>query len=103
MSLFYPESEPGAPGKTNDREDRFTVRFLELSPFERIVEAVTFDTDDPAFAGEMTMTVTFVTEGRGTRVTIRFDDLPPGIRPQDNETGTASSLENLARYVASTT
>ncbi|MCC2669745.1 MAG: hypothetical protein K0Q72_2216 [Armatimonadetes bacterium] len=24
----------------------------------------------------------------GTRVTFRFNDIPPGIRPEDNETGT---------------
>jgi hypothetical protein len=27
-----------------------------------------------------------------------FEDIPPGIRPEDNEAGTRASLEKLARY-----
>jgi hypothetical protein len=32
-------------------------------------------------------------------VTIAFANIPPGIRPEDNDAGTRSSLEKLARYV----
>jgi len=32
-------------------------------------------------------------------VTIRFEHLPAGVRPEDNDAGTRSSLEKLARYV----
>jgi len=32
-------------------------------------------------------------------VTILFENIPPGIRPEDNEAGSRSSLEKLARYV----
>jgi uncharacterized protein YndB with AHSA1/START domain len=35
----------------------------------------------------------------GTEVTMRFEHIPPGIRPEDNDAGTRSSLEKLARYV----
>jgi hypothetical protein len=35
------------------------VRFVELAPPRRIVEAVNFVTTDPAFFGEMTMMATF--------------------------------------------
>jgi len=59
MSLFYPPNERAFRGKTSDREDRFNVRFVELAPPRRIVEAVHFDTTDPAFFGEMTLVVTF--------------------------------------------
>jgi uncharacterized protein YndB with AHSA1/START domain len=99
MSLSYPPSEPGAPGKTTDREDRFRSRFVELSPGVRIVEAISFDTDDPAVAGEITMVTTFKDRDGGTEVTIAFGNLPPGIRPEDNETGTRQSLEKLALLV----
>src|SRR6478672_12013797 len=58
MSLYYPESETLNRGKTSDREDRVRVRFTELSPPHRIVEVITFESDDPALAGEMTLTVT---------------------------------------------
>jgi uncharacterized protein YndB with AHSA1/START domain len=99
MSLYYPSSEPDNRGKTSDREDRFTARFVELTPPSKIVEAITFDTEDPAFSGEMTMTVTFEERDSGTEVTILFENIPLGIRPEDNDAGTRSSLAKLARYV----
>jgi uncharacterized protein YndB with AHSA1/START domain len=98
MSLFYPSSEQVYRGKTSEREDRFTARFVELTPPAKIVEAITFDSADPTFSGEMTMTVTFEDRDGGTEVTILFENLPPGIRPEDNEAGSRSSLEKLARY-----
>lgn len=99
MSLFYPSSEPAHRGKTSEREDRYTSRFVELSPPNRIVQAITFDSEDPAFSGEMTMVVTLEDGDGGTDVTILFENIPPGIRPEDNDAGTRSSLEKLARYV----
>lgn len=99
MSLYYPASEDAPRGKSAEREDRFTARFVELTPPRRIVQAITFDSDDPAFAGEMIMDVTLQPEPQGTRVTIVFENIPPGIRAEDNEAGTESSLEKLARYV----
>jgi uncharacterized protein YndB with AHSA1/START domain len=99
MSLFYPSSEPVYRGKTSEREDRFTARFVELTPPTRIVEAITFDSVDPAFSGEMTMVVTFEDRDGGTEVTILFEHIPSGIRPEDNDAGTRSSLEKLARYI----
>ncbi len=99
MSLFYPASEPASRGKTAAREDRFTARFVELTPPTRIVQAITFDSANPAFSGEMTMAVTFEERDGGTEVTIVFEHIPPGIRPEDNEAGTRSSLEKLARYI----
>ncbi|GHO85727.1 SRPBCC family protein [Dictyobacter formicarum] len=99
MSLYYPSSEKTIRGKTSEREDRYTARFVELTPPERIVEAITFDSVDPALAGEMIMVVTLEAENDGTTVSILFKDLPSGIRPEDNEVGTQSSLEKLARYV----
>jgi uncharacterized protein YndB with AHSA1/START domain len=103
MSLFYPASEQPTRGKTVEREDRYTARFVELTPPTRIVQAISFDSDDPAFAGEMTMAVTFEECGGGTEVTIAFERIPPGISPEDNDTGTRSSLEKLATYVLSRT
>jgi uncharacterized protein YndB with AHSA1/START domain len=99
MSLFYPSSEQEYRGKTSEREDRFTARFVELKPPARIVQAISFDSDDPAFSGEMTMVVTLEERDDGTEVTILFENIPLGIRPEDNDEGTRSSLEKLARYV----
>ena len=101
MSLFYAPDEQAFQGKTGDLEDRTVVRFVELTPPERIVEAVTFVSDDPAFAGEMTITITLTEVPDGTEVTMLFENLPPGLRPEDNQVGADISLGQLARYLES--
>jgi uncharacterized protein YndB with AHSA1/START domain len=97
MSLFYPADERVFRGKTSEKEDRVNVRFVDLAPPRRIVEAVTFDTTDPAFLGEMTIEVTFEAATGGTDVTFLCTNLPPGVRAEDNEAGTRLSLGQLAR------
>jgi uncharacterized protein YndB with AHSA1/START domain len=97
LSLFYPPDERSFRGKTSDREDMVNVRFLELAPPRRIVEAVNFVTTDPAFFGEMTIVVTFEEVSSGTEVTFLCKNLPPGLRAEDNEAGSRLSLEQLAR------
>ena len=99
MSLFYPSSEQVHRGKTSEREDSFTARFVELTPPVRIVQAVSFHSADPAFSGEMTFEATFEVADSGTEVTIVCTHIPSGIRPEDNEAGCRSSLEKLARYI----
>lgn len=99
MSLFHDEGVEGVEGKTEGREDRFTARFVELDPPARIVQLVDFHSPDPAFHGEMRMTVSLAVRDAGTEVRILFEDIPPGIRPADNEAGTASSLKKLARLM----
>jgi Activator of Hsp90 ATPase homolog 1-like protein len=47
------------------------------------------------------MVVTFEERDGGTEVTILFQNIPSGIRPEDNDAGTRSSLEKLDRYVSS--
>jgi uncharacterized protein YndB with AHSA1/START domain len=98
MSLFYPASETANRGKTSEREDRVRVRFVELTPPSRIVEEVTFDSDDPDFAGEMTLTVTIEPVPDGSNVTLLFENLPPGLSPEDNDLGARQSLDQLARH-----
>jgi uncharacterized protein YndB with AHSA1/START domain len=97
MSLYYPPGERAFRGKTTEREDRVTVRFVALAPPRRIVEAVTFETADPALLGEMTIEVTFEDVPGGTDVTFLCTNLPPGLRAEDNAAGTRLSLEQLAR------
>ena len=99
MSLYYPSAGKQNVGKTSAREDRFFARFIELKSPERIVEAITFDSDDPAFSGEMIMEITLKPVDTGTEVTFLFKNIPPGIRPEDNEAGTISTLEKLTRYI----
>jgi uncharacterized protein YndB with AHSA1/START domain len=97
MSLFYSPNERLFRGKTSDREDMINVRFVQLAPPRRIVEAVNFETTDAAFFGEMTIVVTFDDVPGGTEVTILCQNLPPGLRAEDNEAGSRLSLEQLAR------
>jgi uncharacterized protein YndB with AHSA1/START domain len=97
MSLFYPQTDSSNRGKTSAHEDRVSVRFLELVPGQKIVEAVTFHSEDSALKDVMTITIVFVPEEEGTEVAFQFEDLPPGVRPEDNEQGARQSLDQLAR------
>jgi uncharacterized protein YndB with AHSA1/START domain len=97
MSLFYPPDEQQFRGKTTGNEDRANVRFVDLQPARRILEAVTFDSPDPGFQSEMTIDITLAPVTGGTEVTFAFTNLPPGVRPQDNEDGARLSLDQLAR------
>jgi uncharacterized protein YndB with AHSA1/START domain len=99
MSLFYPDSDNTMTGKTSTNEDRFTAKFIELTPYKRIIQAINFDSNDSNFSGEMIMEVTFEPVNNYTKVTFCFKNIPPGIDPKDNEAGTNSSLEKLAQYV----
>jgi uncharacterized protein YndB with AHSA1/START domain len=100
MSLFYPESEQVARGKTAGKEDRFVARFVELQPGKKIVEAIRFDSPDAHFQGEMIMEVLFEPVGEATRLTMVFKNIPDGIHPEDNEKGTELSLQKLDKYVS---
>lgn len=99
MSLYYPADETNMKGKTVGAEDRFTATFVELTPPHKIVESIIFETDHPQFSGEMIMEVTFEPVDESTNVTFLFRNIPIGIKPEDNEAGTISSLEKLAQYV----
>lgn len=96
MRLTYKEA---GYGKTSDNADEVEVRFVKLVAPERVEQAVTFESDDPAYAGVMRMTWTFEAAANGTLVTIRAEDVPPGIRPEDHEVGMNSTLDNLASYL----
>lgn len=89
-----------APGKSGDHTDVVEGLFVELSPGERIVQAFSFQSDAPEFAGVMTMRWAFARQDGGTRVTVTAEDVPRGIAREDHEKGMASSLENLAAFVA---
>lgn len=98
MILTYADAST-APGKATADSDVVESRFVEIVPGVRVVQAVDFVSDDPAYAGTMTMTWAVSTVDAGTRVDIRADDVPAGIRAEDHAAGLASSLANLATYV----
>lgn len=88
-----------ATGKSSENTDVVDGRFVDLVPGKRIVQAFEFVSDDPAFAGKMTMNWSFVTTAGGTNVTVVADDVPAGISKADHEEGLASTLANLAAFV----
>ena len=98
MVLTYSDAA-GAPGKASVDSDIVEARFVEIVPGERVVQAVDFVSDDPAFAGTMTMTWEVTVVEGGTRVDIVAEDVPDGISSEDHAAGLASSLANLAAYV----
>jgi uncharacterized protein YndB with AHSA1/START domain len=98
LVLTYREAGSGS-GKAAADSDVVEARFIEVVPNVRVVQAVDFVSDDPAFAGTMTMTWELAPRRDGTQVTIRAVDVPPGISPEDHAVGLASSLAQLAAFV----
>ena len=98
MVLIYADAS-GAPGKATADSDIVEGRFLDIVPGARVVQAVDFVSDDPAYAGTMTMTWEVTAVDAGARVEIRADDVPDGISAEDHAAGLASSLANLAAYL----
>ena len=99
MTLTYDKPEHAGAGKTSEIADVVKGRFLEVVPDTKIVQEVEFESDDPAFAGTMILTWSLMAVPGGTDVTIRCEDVPIGIRPEDHEAGLQSTLMNLAAFV----
>jgi len=98
LVLTYADASTAA-GKATSDTDIVDGRFVEIVPGVRVVQAADFVSDDPAFAGTMTMTWEVSAVDAGTRVEVRADDVPDGISAEDHAAGLASSLANLAAYL----
>jgi uncharacterized protein YndB with AHSA1/START domain len=98
MILTYADAST-APGKATADSDIVEARFIEIVPGVRVVQAVDFVSDDPAYAGTMTMTWEVTSVEAGTRVDIRADNVPDGISSADHAAGLTSSLAQLAAYL----
>jgi uncharacterized protein YndB with AHSA1/START domain len=98
LVLTYSDAAGGG-GKATSESDIVEARFVDLVPDARVVQEVAFMSDDPAFAGTMTMTWEVTPVEIGTRVDITAENVPDGISAEDHATGLASSLENLAEHV----
>ena len=89
-------------GETDELADyghSFGGTYLELVPGERIVHTDAFETDDPAMAGKMTVTVTFEAVEGGTEVTVHQENVPEVVSREDATAGWNDSLANLAAVV----
>ena len=58
-----------------------------------------FETEDPAMQGWMILTVSLSDRDGGTWLDAVHDNVPPGVSPQDNETGWRMALDKLAAIV----
>ena len=111
LAFQYPVEIPGvnntyflraalnAQRKFRGEEELDSMRFLKLVPNRLILQAADFESDDPDFAGTMTMSWSFEPAEGGTRVAIECENVPQGITRRDHEAGLKSSLKNLAAFV----
>jgi uncharacterized protein YndB with AHSA1/START domain len=86
MVLTYSDAS-GAPGKAGADSDIVEARFVDIVPGERVVQAMDFISDNPAYAGTMTMTWEVTPVHAGTRVDILAEDVPDGISAEDHAAG----------------
>lgn len=98
MRLTYIDTKLGH-GKTSDDSDEFNVEFLSLIEGKLIDQRVVFKTATPSFSGPMRMIWSFKDVAGGTRVSIRAENVPTGINPQDHAEGLNSTLNNLDEFL----
>ncbi len=98
VSLTY--DAPTDAGKSDAQTDTYHGRFVRLVPDAEVVQAIEFETADPDLQGEMRISYALAeaTDG-GTDLVGLHEDLPPGVRPEDNELGWSISIDKLARLV----
>jgi uncharacterized protein YndB with AHSA1/START domain len=97
ITLTY--DAPTGAGKTTPQSDSFHGRFVDLVPDEKVVQVVEFESDDPAMAGEMTITYTLTGADGGTGLVGVHENLPRGLSPAANEKGWRMSIDKLAALV----
>ena len=97
ISLTY--DAPGETGKSAENTDTYHGHFVKLVPEEQVVQVMAFESANPSMQGEMTSTFTLLEANGGTEVQAVHENVPAGIRPEDNEMGWRMSLEKLAKLV----
>jgi uncharacterized protein YndB with AHSA1/START domain len=98
ISLTYDSTDH--TGKSSAHTDTHGGRFVKLTPDREVVQTTEFETDDPSMQGEMRMTFALAdAAGGGTELTGLHENVPAGVRPEDNEDGWRMSLAKLAKLV----
>jgi uncharacterized protein YndB with AHSA1/START domain len=98
ISLTY--DSPTDAGKTDAQTDTFHGRFVRLVPDPEVVQVVEFETTDPELQGEMTITYALAEAPDGaTDLLGVHENLPTGVRAEENELGWSMSIDKLARLV----
>ena len=96
VTLTYDAAD--AQGKSTTHSDVYRGRFTRLVPDELVVEVDEFE-GDPAFAGEMTLTLALRDHDGGTELTAVHEGIPDAVDPADNELGWRMALGRLAALV----
>lgn len=96
------DNPAGSLGKTTATTDVIEANVLAVIPGVRVVQAVDFVTDDPRFAGTMTMTWKATMVEGGTRVDIIAENVTDAITADDHVARLDSSLQSLADYLRET-
>lgn len=90
-------SEGEEQSKTGSDPTSSTPASSSSSP--RDTQAVDFESDDPAFAGAMTMTWRLQPVDAGTTVEITAEDVPEGITPRITPPAWSRRSANLAGFL----
>jgi uncharacterized protein YndB with AHSA1/START domain len=94
--LVLTHDDPTRAGKSAGASDVVAGQFVTLDPPHHLAFVSRFQSDDPAFQGEMRMDWHFDPVAGGTLVRIIATNVPPGISAEDHAAGMGSSLTQLA-------
>ncbi|MER6279400.1 SRPBCC domain-containing protein [Streptomyces sp900105245] len=97
ISLTYDDAS-GA-GKSGEHTDTYRGHFARLVPDVLVVEVFAFESLDAALRSTMTLTTKLTASGDGTDVEMLHEGVPDAVPREDNELGTRTALDNLARLV----
>ncbi len=97
ITLRYAEA---GHGKSTADTDVIAARFGTIVANRHVEWIVTFESPDPALAGEMQMEWQLVEQAGGTLVSIVARNVPEGISAKDHEEGLNASLHNLERFLS---
>ena len=85
-------------GKFSENTDVVEAGLVDRAPHKRISRSIQFLSENPQFAGTMTITWRLEPTSNGTFVAVVADDVF-WYRRAENESGIASTLANLANFV----
>ncbi|WP_313125261.1 SRPBCC domain-containing protein [Proteiniclasticum ruminis] len=86
-------------GKTGEHTDTYHGRFMELKPYEKIVEELQFESAEESLKNRMTLTFLLEEIEEGTKLTVIHEGLPESISMKDNELGWLEALEQLRKIL----
>lgn len=82
-------------GKTKEHTDTYHGTFLELVPYERIVEEDQFESEDETLRSSMTITYLLEEVEEGCLLAVQHEGLPESVSEDDNITGWKESMTRL--------